>query len=106
MNPTVLFENTKLPIEIIDEIHSYSVNNIAYKALQEHFQYILYEQELYESFCHYQYVLPNCYCSKVFRNSKHFPCHFCEYEDYHFLNSYEICILDNDQYQRIRDKKV
>ena len=80
-----------LPDEIKYNIQSYLVNEMAYKMLQEYFNYLFYKKNLYEDFCYEQYVKLNCSCYRYYNSNaqrwKTRDCYICNE-----LNLSAICL--------------
>jgi hypothetical protein len=90
-----------MPRELCDIIQSYMTNNVANQAIKEYYSYIQHEQDVYEDFVLHTYVGPNCYCHRLRRNKDCSWCYKFEYTNVYKLDSYVMCIQDNDQYQKI-----
>lgn len=108
-SPLIIFEN-KLPIELLNHIQSYMVNDIAVKALCDYFDYLYNKKEIYEEFVYEQYVMPNCRCIEYFNNIaqrwKTRECDACFIYESTFTympEDFRLCIWDNTaQYQKIK----
>ena len=94
-----------IPQEIENIIQSYTINDFAYKVLQEYFHYLYAEQDLYDDFVYQTYIAPLCYCHKLRRNKDCNHCYYYEYTTRYKLNSYINCIWDNNQYSKIVSRK-
>ena len=94
-----------IPQEIENIIQSYTINDFAYKVLQEYFHYLYAEQDLYDDFVYHTYIAPLCYCHKLRRNKDCNHCYYYEYTTRYKLNSYINCIWDNNQYSKIVSRK-
>ena len=90
-----------MPRELCDIIQSYITNDIANQAIKKYYSCLLYEQDVYEDFVLHTYVGPNCYCHRLRRNKDCSWCYKFEYTNVYKLDSYVMCIQDNDQYQKI-----
>jgi hypothetical protein len=108
-----LLLNNYFSYEIRVVIKSYLVNEIAYKMLQEYFNYLYYKKELYENFCYTQYIRPNCYCRTYYNSNaqrwKTRDCRHCdelEYSDKFIPNDFLECIRENPQYEKIATRKI
>ena len=108
-----LLLNNYFSYEIRVVIKSYLVNEIAYKMLQEYFNYLYYKKELYENFCYTQYIRPNCYCRRYYNSNaqrwKTRDCRHCdelEYSDKFIPNDFLECIRENPQYEKIATRKI
>lgn len=97
ITPLVLLKN-KFPEEIIRHIQLYMLNDLAYQVVNSYFDYLYEKKELCDIFAYSTYVLPQCFCHR-YRN-----CSACwEYESgYYWPNDFKVCILDNDQYDKIQ----
>ena len=111
MSYTVALEILKkeLPDEIINNIRKYMVNEIAYEALQQYFNYLYEKKEKYEEFVWNNYVYPNCVCNNCPDNGKYKiykkrDCNECFKFESTFMytpNDFVECISDNPQFQKI-----
>ena len=99
----------ELPNEIINNIRKYMVNEIAYEALQQYFNYLYEKKEKYEEFVWNNYVYPNCVCNNCPDNGKYKiykkrDCNECFKFESTFMytpNDFVECISDNPQFQKI-----
>lgn len=99
----------ELPDEIINNIRKYMVNEIAYEALQQYFNYLYEKKEKYEEFVWNNYVYPNCTCNNCPDNGKYKiykkrDCNECFKFESTFMytpNDFVECISDNPQFQKI-----
>jgi len=99
----------ELPDEIINNIRKYMVNEIAYEALQQYFNYLYEKKEKYEEFVWNNYVYPNCVCNNCPDNGKYKiykkrDCNECFKFESTFMytpNDFVECISDNPQFQKI-----
>lgn len=99
----------ELPDEIINNIRKYMVNEIAYEALQQYFNYLYEKKEKYEEFVWNNYVYPNCACNNCPDNGKYKiykkrDCNECFKFESTFMytpNDFVECISDNPQFQKI-----
>jgi len=99
----------KLPDEIINNIRKYMVNEIAYEALQQYFNYLYEKKEKYEEFVWNNYVYPKCKCNNCPDNGKYKiykkrDCDECFKFESTFMytpNDFVECISDNPQFQKI-----
>ena len=115
--PLMIIQN-ELPYylcdDIINHIKKYLKNDIVYQALAEHFDYLIYRNDLYQDFVIHNYVIPQCNCfhfapengnNKMYNRKE---CSICFMFDSttHFVNQdYQLCITDNPQYFKIYREK-
>ena len=99
-SPIVLLKD-KLPQELINKVQSYMKNDNMVTCLREYYNYLIYEQELYENFVLKTYIMPQCYCHRLRRNKDCSHCYEFEYTDMYKFDSYITCVMENDQYIKI-----
>ena len=109
-SPLIILEKyTDLPIEALDIIQSYLVNNIAYAAIASYFSHLYMKKEKYEEFIWNNYVYSQCYCNncpdngvrKIFKKRDCDPCFIFENTFTYMPNDFNECILNNNQFRKI-----
>lgn len=98
-SPLTLIEN-KFPIEIINMIQSYVVNENIYAALNEYFCYLHYKECTYDAFVFDNYIVPACFCDRELDVT----CPVCteyEHSDHYIPQDYLTCIKYNTQYIKV-----
>jgi hypothetical protein len=107
-SPIILFES-KLPRDVLNIIQTYLINDFAYQALKEYYNYLNYKKELYEDFAYQQYITPNCTCRRYYNSIaqrwKERECSGCfifEYTNVYMPKDFRICIYNNSQYHKIQ----
>jgi len=116
--PLTIIQNElpyKLCDEIINHIQQYLRNELMYNALGEYFDYLCYKNELYENFILYNYIIPYCNCSsftpdngniQVYKKKECSVCFMYNSTTYFMPKDYELCIINNPQYSKIRYGQV
>ena len=99
--PLVLFYNI-LPIEVINIIQSFIVNEISKKVLEYIFHKINIKQQIYDRFVYFNYIIPNCYCFAIHINDN--CCNWCF--DYKYTNKYNLPLFNTIFYRNSQYKKI
>lgn len=103
-SPLSLIEN-KFPLEIINLIQSYIVNEDIYIALNEYFSYLQYKESKYDAFVFDNYIIPSCFCDRELDVT----CGICieyEHSDHYIPRDYLTCIKYNTQYTKVISRYV
>lgn len=103
-SPLTLIEH-KFPIEIINLIQTYIVNENIYIALNEYFSYLQYKDSKYDEFVFNNYIIPSCFCDRELD----VICGICiEYEnsDHYVPQCYLTCIKYNTQYIKVISRHI
>lgn len=103
-SPLSLIEN-KFPLEIINLIQSYIVNEDVYIALNEYFSYLQYKESKYDAFVFDNYIIPSCFCN----HQLDLYCIVCmeyEHSDHYIPRDYLTCIKYNTQYIKVISRYV
>ena len=109
-----LFKNNfNLPCDLEKEIASFLPirNKIAIQAINEYYDYLYYKTRLYEDFILNNYVKPKCNCefapengnNKIFYRRSCSICFEAFETDKYELDEFKICILENPQFNKIRN---
>jgi hypothetical protein len=99
--PLILFYNL-LPIEIIDIIQKYLINDIAKNAVIKYYDKISSQQLNYDKFIFYNYVKNNCYCLNI--PLEEGICEWCNnlhHSNTYNLEKYNLVINNNSQFNHL-----
>lgn len=102
MNTPLILFYKKLPLELINHIQTYIVNEIPKKALEQFFYIIIQKQQLYDQFVYYNYILKNCYCFSI--NINDMCCNWCfdyKYSSKYNIPLYNTIVFGGSEYNKI-----